>query len=72
MYVLEDELEDEPAFRCEFDGNNSLKRTNAFVRNIHARPDSRKARSDYWLGPQEVDEFKDEVPLWPASKNDLY
>ncbi|TDL13896.1 hypothetical protein BD410DRAFT_691017, partial [Rickenella mellea] len=58
-------LKDEPALKfsllCEMDGNNSLKRTDASLRSGEERMDLRMARSDYWLSPEEVDIFKDEV-----------
>jgi hypothetical protein len=54
---------------CEIDGNNSLKRTGAFVRHVTEQPDSRRPRMDYWLSRDEVDHFKDEVPSRPGSCN---
>ena len=61
MYRLEGEPETKFSLMCQMDGNNSLKRTNAFVKNVTERIDSRKARADYWLSPEEVDEWKDDV-----------
>lgn len=69
MYELEGEPELHFSFVCEFDGNNSLKCTNGFVQNVAEWPDSQKWWTDYWVLPDEVDVFKDEVParLRPVS-----
>ncbi|KAI0043338.1 hypothetical protein FA95DRAFT_1584139 [Auriscalpium vulgare] len=61
FYTLEDEPQLTFSFMCEMDGNNSLKRTEASVRNQVERIDTRRARTDYWLSPESVDVFKDEV-----------
>ncbi|TDL17784.1 hypothetical protein BD410DRAFT_843337 [Rickenella mellea] len=50
------------------DGNNSLKRTDATIRANRERIDCRQARSDYWLKPEDVDVFKDEVKARPKGK----
>ena len=69
MYELEGEPELPASFQCEFDGNNSLKRTNEFVHNAVARPDTQTWHTDYWFLPHEVDVFKDEVRSWQVSLN---
>ena len=61
MYKVEGEPELKFSVMCEMDSNNSLKRTNTFVHDTVERLDSRKAHGDYWLSPEEVDEWKDEV-----------
>ncbi|KIJ27740.1 hypothetical protein M422DRAFT_92825, partial [Sphaerobolus stellatus SS14] len=44
------------------DGNNSLRRVNLkLTRDVVAYIDTRTARMDYWITPQEVDVFKNEV-----------
>jgi hypothetical protein len=58
-------LHDEPALDFDWlisiDGNNSLKRWDSTIYGTTAREDSRKARSDYWVDPGAVNNFKDEV-----------
>ncbi|KAI0040617.1 hypothetical protein FA95DRAFT_1502561 [Auriscalpium vulgare] len=61
FYTLEDEPKLQYSFLCEMDGNNSLKRTEASLRDQVERIDTRRARSDYWLSPEAVDVFKYEV-----------
>ncbi|KDQ49650.1 hypothetical protein JAAARDRAFT_143120 [Jaapia argillacea MUCL 33604] len=61
FYKLKDETPLKPAFLCQMDGNNSLKRTHATLRGHQERQDVRCPREDYWLSPAEVDRFKDEV-----------
>ncbi|RDX39811.1 hypothetical protein OH76DRAFT_1424081, partial [Lentinus brumalis] len=43
------------------DGNQSLKLVDSAFRNGTALLDSRCARTDFWLTPEQVDHFKDEV-----------
>ena len=63
------QLKDEPSlpfrFLCEMDGNNSLKRTDASLRELRERYDPRTHRSDYWVTPEEVDVFQHEAKAQP-------
>ncbi|KAI0259614.1 hypothetical protein BC834DRAFT_833181, partial [Gloeopeniophorella convolvens] len=61
FYKLKDEPLLQFSFLCEMDGNNSLKRVDMSNRGQIERPDTRTFRTDYWLTPQQVDVFKDEV-----------
>ncbi|KIJ30837.1 hypothetical protein M422DRAFT_234713 [Sphaerobolus stellatus SS14] len=59
-------LEGEPSLKysklVSLDGNNSLRRVDLNItRGVLAYLDSRKARSDYWILPQDVDMFKNQV-----------
>lgn len=58
-------LRDEPTLDFDWlisiDGNNSLKRWDSTIYGTTAREDSRKARSDYWVDADVVNNFKDEV-----------
>jgi hypothetical protein len=66
FYQLLDEPELLFAFLCEMDANNSLRRTNAFVRQQIDRQDTRTTRSDLWISPEEVDRFGDEARSRPV------
>ncbi|KAG1792021.1 uncharacterized protein HD556DRAFT_1239880 [Suillus plorans] len=61
FYKLQDEPTLEFDWLVSIDGNNSLKRWDSAIYGTTARMDSRKARSDYWIGPTAVDQFKGEV-----------
>jgi hypothetical protein len=61
FYQLKEDPECEFSFLCEMDGNTSLKRTKGIIHGAEERPDRRGARSDYWIKPEDVDRFKDEV-----------
>lgn len=50
------------------DGNNSLKRMDEAIQHGKKTIDTRKARTDYWQTPEEVDVYKDEVKARKASK----
>ncbi|KAG2112534.1 uncharacterized protein F5147DRAFT_744450 [Suillus discolor] len=67
-------LEDEPALEFDWlvsiDSNNSLKRWDSTIYGSNQRIDSRKAQSDYWLDPCDVDLFKDEVKTRERDTND--
>ena len=58
-------LEDEPSLQFEWfatiNGNNSLKRWASSIHNSVSHDDSRQPRTDYWIGHDAVDKFKDEV-----------
>ncbi|KAH7903561.1 hypothetical protein BJ138DRAFT_1020425 [Hygrophoropsis aurantiaca] len=58
-------LKDEPDLGIDYlitmDGNNSLKRWSSWIYGGSPRTDSRMPCSDYWLTPDAVDKFKDEV-----------
>lgn len=60
-YKLVDESPLQFAWFATIDGNNSLKRWVSSSPNSLPRDDSRRARSDYWIGHDAVDKFKDEV-----------
>ncbi|EPQ50029.1 hypothetical protein GLOTRDRAFT_21641, partial [Gloeophyllum trabeum ATCC 11539] len=71
FYKLEDETPLKFSFLCQMDGNNSLKRTDAnVIRKYPERLDSRGPRTDYWLSPEEVDKFKDEVKAKSGAEDD--
>ncbi|KIJ45328.1 hypothetical protein M422DRAFT_166820, partial [Sphaerobolus stellatus SS14] len=60
-YRLEGEPELEYSKLISIDGNNSLRRVNTkLTRNVEAYIDSRTARTDYWITPEQVDVFKDQ------------
>ncbi|KAF9231998.1 hypothetical protein BU15DRAFT_55520 [Melanogaster broomeanus] len=61
FYKLDDEPSMDFSWLVTMDGNNSLKRWDSNLDSMNIREDSRNARSDYWLGQQFVDRFKDEV-----------
>lgn len=61
FYQLGEDPDFEFSFLCEMDGNNSLKRTTGIIHRADERTDKRTARSDYWICPEDVDQFKDEV-----------
>ncbi|KAG1782891.1 hypothetical protein EV702DRAFT_1176201 [Suillus placidus] len=67
-------LQDEPALQFDWlvsiDGNNSLKHWDSTIYGTTARIDSRKAHSDYWIGPTAVDQFKGEVKAQEDSSPD--
>lgn len=58
-------LVDKPPLRftwfATIDGNNSLKCWASSVHDSVPRDDSHQPRSDYWIGRNVVDKFKDEV-----------
>ncbi|KAG1764331.1 hypothetical protein EDD22DRAFT_979071 [Suillus occidentalis] len=60
-YKLVDESPLQFAWFATIDGNNSLKRWASSSPNSLPRDDSRRPRSDYWIGRDAVDKFKDEV-----------
>ncbi|KAG1781291.1 hypothetical protein EV702DRAFT_1177553 [Suillus placidus] len=60
-YKLVDESPLQFAWFATIDGNNSLKRWASSSPNSLPRDDSRRPRSDYWIGHDAVDKFKDEV-----------
>jgi hypothetical protein len=66
-YKLQDEPPLEFSLLCQMDGNNSLKRTDTMIRANRERIDCRQAQSDYWLKPEGVDIFKDEVKVFTSS-----
>lgn len=61
FYTLEDEPKLEFNWLVSIDGNNSLKRWDSTIYGTNARPDPRKARSDFWIDPETVDKFNGEV-----------
>ncbi|KAG2108470.1 uncharacterized protein F5147DRAFT_745760 [Suillus discolor] len=61
FYKLQDEPTLEFDWLVSIDGNNSLKHWNSTIYGTTVCIDSRKARSDYWIGPMAVDKFKGEV-----------
>ncbi|KAG1881214.1 hypothetical protein F4604DRAFT_1879732 [Suillus subluteus] len=61
FYKLQDEPTLEFDWLVSIDGNNSLKHWDSAIYGTTAHIDSRKARSDYWIGPTTVDQFKGEV-----------
>ena len=65
FYQLKEELSLPFRFLCEMDGNNSLKQTDASLRELHERHDPRTHRSDYWVMPEEVDVFQHEAKAQP-------
>ncbi|KAG1781182.1 hypothetical protein EV702DRAFT_1177492 [Suillus placidus] len=60
-YKLVDESPLQFAWFATIDGNNSVKRWASSSPNSLPRDDSRRPRSDYWIGHDAVDKFKDEV-----------
>ncbi|KAH7920572.1 hypothetical protein BV22DRAFT_1107609 [Leucogyrophana mollusca] len=58
-------LEDEPDLCIDYlitmDGNNSLKQWSSWMYGGTPRTDTHSPRSNYWLTPEAVDKFKDEV-----------
>ncbi|EPQ55524.1 hypothetical protein GLOTRDRAFT_75671 [Gloeophyllum trabeum ATCC 11539] len=70
MYKLEDEPPLEYSMMCEMDGNNSLKRIDAALRERQARTDTRRPRGPFWVGQEEVDGFKDDVKDDSADPDD--
>ncbi|KIJ30001.1 hypothetical protein M422DRAFT_88109, partial [Sphaerobolus stellatus SS14] len=61
-YRLEGEPELEYSKLVAIDGNNSLCRVDVnLTRNVTSYIDTRTARTDYWIKPEEVDLFKDQV-----------
>ncbi|KAJ8584680.1 hypothetical protein M405DRAFT_746585 [Rhizopogon salebrosus TDB-379] len=69
FYKLEDEPKLEFDWLVSIDGNNSLKRWDSTIYGTSARPDSRKARSDFWIDPEAVDKFNGEVKARAVSTN---
>ncbi|KAI0684967.1 hypothetical protein C8T65DRAFT_712851 [Cerioporus squamosus] len=61
LYTLEDEPRLKYSLLTTMDGNQSLKLVDSAFRAGTPLADSRQARSDYWIPPDEVDRFKDEV-----------
>jgi len=61
FYCLQDELSLTFSLLCEMDGNNSLKRTDTLFRDQIARHDQHSVRSDYWVTPEQVDAYQNEV-----------
>lgn len=61
LYHLEDEVQLKPALLATMDGNQSLKLVDNMYRFGIDQEDSRTARTDIWLSPEEVDRFKDEA-----------
>ncbi len=61
LYVLENELPLKHSLLVTMDGNQSLKLVDTAFRAGTPLADSRHARSDFWIPPEEVDRFKDEV-----------
>lgn len=61
-YRLDDELPLEFSKLVAIDGNNSLCRVNAqLTRDVISYIDTWTAHTDYWLSPEFVDQFKNEV-----------
>jgi hypothetical protein len=65
MYRLKDEPSMKFSMLAAMDGNNSLKLVDNTFRSGSARIDSRMddstLSSSWWLTPEDVDRFKDEV-----------
>ncbi|OBZ74357.1 hypothetical protein A0H81_05684 [Grifola frondosa] len=61
FYKLEDKTPLKFSFLATMDGNQSLKLVDNVFRVGTPRKDSRTCRTDIWLSPDEVDQFKDEV-----------
>ncbi|KAH9903426.1 hypothetical protein C8Q73DRAFT_674646 [Cubamyces lactineus] len=61
MYKLNDESPLSPALLVTMDGNQSLKLVDDQFRSGKPLADTRTARTDLWIPPDEVDQFKDEV-----------
>ncbi|TFK46286.1 hypothetical protein OE88DRAFT_1638505, partial [Heliocybe sulcata] len=62
-YKLRDEAPLPFSLHCEMDGNNSLKRIDAVVRERCEHMDTRQPRGPFWVSQEEVDCFKDEVKV---------
>lgn len=63
LYVLTGEAELTPKMLVTMDGNQSLKLVDHKYRAGIEHDDLRQARSDMWITPDRVDEFKDEVQV---------
>ncbi|OBZ69684.1 hypothetical protein A0H81_10468 [Grifola frondosa] len=61
FYKLEDETPLKFSFLATMDGNQSLKLVDNVFHVGTPHKDSRMYRTDIWLSPDEVDQFKDEV-----------
>ena len=61
FYKLQDDPNLEFSALVSMDGNNSLKRIGATVRQRDDLFDSRTIDSDRWITAEEVDRFKNEV-----------
>ncbi|KAG1867722.1 hypothetical protein F4604DRAFT_1927515 [Suillus subluteus] len=70
FYKLQDEPTLEFDWLVSIDCNNSLKRWDSAIYGTTAHIDSRKARSDYWIGPTTVDQFKGKVKAREDSSPD--
>ncbi|KZT18099.1 hypothetical protein NEOLEDRAFT_1080998 [Neolentinus lepideus HHB14362 ss-1] len=69
-YKLQDEPPLECSLHCEMDGNNSLKRIDAVVRERRERIDTRGPRGPFWISRDDVDRFKDDVKRSPGNSKD--
>lgn len=61
LYALDSEDPLDYTLLATMDGNSSLKLVDDSFRSGHARPDSRTCRTNLFIPPSEVDQFKDEV-----------
>ncbi len=61
LYHLEGEPRLKHGLLGSIDGNSSLKLVDDTFRSGEARPDKRTWRTDLFITPEEVDQFKDEV-----------
>ncbi|EPS95018.1 hypothetical protein FOMPIDRAFT_130893 [Fomitopsis schrenkii] len=68
LYKLEGEAPLKYSLLVNMDGNQSLKLVDDLFRAGATRQDERTGRSDLWLTPSEVDQWKDEV-CRPTSEN---
>ncbi|KIY46277.1 hypothetical protein FISHEDRAFT_5241, partial [Fistulina hepatica ATCC 64428] len=67
MYRLEGEVPLNPSMLFCCDGNNSLKLINEIFQPGQPRCDNRQLKSFYFLEPEEVDHFKDDVAIAQAA-----
>jgi hypothetical protein len=49
------------SFLAAMDGNNSLKLVDSTFRSGTPRTDTRTSESTWWINPEDVDRFRDEV-----------
>ncbi|TFK67054.1 hypothetical protein BDN72DRAFT_745808, partial [Pluteus cervinus] len=73
FYVLEDEPDLAFSAFIAMDGNNSLRRIGAAMHGTkHVdHLDTRTINSDWWITPEEVDLFKNEVQSSPSNGSDI-
>lgn len=72
LYQLEGEPKLSPALLATMDGNQSLKLVDNQYRSGVPLQDTKTARTDFWITPDVVDQFKDEVRAQKVRKYRLH